>query len=52
MLRQFVKRHFGLYDLSDIQRYFTTEAFCGLCGKPMRAIIVEKDWPWSLCEGH
>ncbi len=51
MLRRFVKRHFGLYDLDDIHRYFTTEAFCGLCGKPVRE-VVEKDWPWSLCDEH
>jgi hypothetical protein len=47
MLRRLVKRWFTLYDLEDL----TTEAICGLCGKPMRE-VVDKGWRWSLCDGH
>jgi bacterioferritin-associated ferredoxin len=51
MIRRLVKRWFGLYDLADILANLTTYANCGLCGKAMRD-VVEKDWPWSLCDGH
>jgi len=45
-LREWIKRHFGLYDISDLR----VGGNCGCCGDWMPVAIVEKEWRWSLCE--
>ena len=44
--RSWIKSHFGLYDLEDLE----VGGHCGCCGAWMPKEIVPKWWGWSLCD--
>lgn len=46
MIRRWIKRHFGLYDIEDLQ----VGANCGCCGAWMEREIAPYYWPWSICQ--
>ncbi len=46
MVREWVKRHFGLFDIKDLQ----AGAHCGCCGAWVEGEIVPRYWAWSVCQ--
>lgn len=46
MIRRWIKRHFDLYDIEDLQ----VGANCGCCGAWMEREITPYYWPWSICQ--
>ena len=46
MIRNLIKKWFGLYDIKDLQSGF----HCGCCGKWNEYEIVPKLFSWGLCE--
>ena len=45
-LRNFIKDRLGLYDIEDLQ----VGAHCGCCGRWVPGEIIEKCWPWAVCD--
>jgi len=46
MFRDWIKKHFQLYDVDDLM----IGGNCGCCGKWVKNNITPKDWPITLCE--
>jgi len=45
-LREYIKRIFDLYDISDLE----IGGHCGCCGNWIGDVIVSKDWVISICK--